>query len=126
MVYAIEVYWQLASRNRTELLLRPDPARKLSAHIPLLCVQWKSPDDEQRKRPKYVEFYSKNKFQKLVHLVGGYYKNLKLNKNAWIWKPLVHAAINRLNRLHHNRTGNAHTLKRWGEFLLTMAVVEKQ
>ena len=28
---------------------RPDPARKLSAnlsaHIPLLCVQWKTPDD---------------------------------------------------------------------------------
>jgi len=27
------------------------------------------PDDEQRKCPKYVEFYSKNKFEKLVHLV---------------------------------------------------------
>ena len=49
-------------------------ARKLSAisvwHIPLLCVQWKTPDDGQRKCPKHVEFYSKNKFEKLVHLVG--------------------------------------------------------
>ena len=30
----------------------------------------KSPDDGQRNRPKRVEFYSKNKFEKLVHLVG--------------------------------------------------------
>ena len=39
-------------------------------HIPLLCVQWKTPDDGQRKCQKHVEFYSKNKFEKLVHLVG--------------------------------------------------------
>ena len=39
-------------------------------HIPLLCVQWKSPDDGQRNCPKHVEFYSKNKLVKLVHLVS--------------------------------------------------------
>ena len=39
-------------------------------HIPLLCVQWKNADDGQRNCPKHVEFYSKNKFEKLVHLVG--------------------------------------------------------
>jgi hypothetical protein len=38
-------------------------------HIPLLCVQWKTPDDGQRNCPKHVEFHSKNKFEKLVHLV---------------------------------------------------------
>jgi len=43
---------------------------RLSAHIPLLCVQWKTPDDGQTTCPKHVEFYSKNKFEKLVHLVG--------------------------------------------------------
>ena len=58
MVYVIQVCWQLASS-------------KLSAwHIPLLCVQWKTPNDGQRNCPKHVEFYSKNKFEKLVHLVG--------------------------------------------------------
>jgi len=31
---------------------------------------WKTPDDGQRDCPKHVEFYSKNKFEKLVHLVG--------------------------------------------------------
>ena len=29
-----------------------------------------SPDDGQRNCPKHVEFYSKNKIEKLVHLVG--------------------------------------------------------
>jgi len=51
----------------------PDPVRKLSANlydIPLLCVQWKTPDDGQRNSQKHVEFYSKNKFEKLVHLFG--------------------------------------------------------
>ena len=64
--------WQFASRVRTEFL--HDPARKLSAkpvwRIPLLCVQWKIPVDGQRNCPKHVEFYSINKFEKLVHLVG--------------------------------------------------------
>jgi len=35
-------------------------------HIPLLRVQWKTPDGGQRNCPKRVE----NKFEKLVHLVG--------------------------------------------------------
>jgi hypothetical protein len=30
----------------------------------------RTPDDGQRNCPKKVEFYSKNKFEKLVHLVG--------------------------------------------------------
>ena len=37
---------------------------------PLVCLQWKIPDDGQRNCMKHVEFYSKNKFEKLVHLVG--------------------------------------------------------
>jgi len=39
-------------------------------HIPLLCVQWKTPDDGQRNRPKHVEMYSQNKLEKFVCLVG--------------------------------------------------------
>jgi len=30
----------------------------------------KTPDDGQRNCPKHVEFYSKNKFEKLMHLAG--------------------------------------------------------
>jgi len=48
MVYRLHL--QHARRIRTELQVRPDPARKLAANI--------------------YEFYSKNKFEKLVHLVG--------------------------------------------------------
>ena len=50
-----------------------DPARKLSA---LLCVQWKTPNYGERNCPKHVEFHSKNKFEKLVHLVGFIIRNL--------------------------------------------------
>jgi len=38
-------------------------------HIPLLCVQRKTPDDGQRNCPK-CGVYSKNKFEKLMHLFG--------------------------------------------------------
>jgi len=38
-------------------------------HIPLLCVQWTIPGDGNRNCPKYAELYSKNKFEKLMHLV---------------------------------------------------------
>jgi len=35
-------------------------------HIPLLCVQWKTPDDGQRNCPKHVMFHFKNTFEKLA------------------------------------------------------------
>ena len=52
----------------------PDPARKLSPNLYDInhCRVYseKTPDDGQRNCPKHLEFYSKNKFEKLVHLVG--------------------------------------------------------
>ena len=57
------------------------------------CKQWKTPDDWQRNCPKHVEFHSKNKSEKLVHLVGF------IIRNSWacsykisppIWKVTVH------------------------------------
>jgi len=80
MVYVIQVCWQFASRIRTELVWlcrRTKPVQSWSCsqtvskpvwHIPLLCLQWKTPDDGQKNCPKHVEFYSKNKFEGLVHL----------------------------------------------------------
>jgi len=61
MVYVIRVCWRLASSQAVS---------KPVWHVPLLCVQWETPDDGQRNCPNHVEFYSKNKFEKLVHLVG--------------------------------------------------------
>jgi hypothetical protein len=53
-----------------ELQLHSDPARKLSANlydIYYCCVySEKTPDDGQRNCPKYVEFNSKNKFEKII------------------------------------------------------------
>ena len=49
-------------------------------HTPLLCVQWKTPDDGQRNCPKHVQSYSKNKFEKLVYLVGFI---IRIYHDAW-------------------------------------------
>ena len=64
MVYVIEVLLTACDQNQEQAVSKP------VWHIPLLFVQWKTPDDGQRNCPKRVEFYSKNKFEKLVHLVG--------------------------------------------------------
>ena len=60
-----------------DILFRLDPARKVSANLYDIynCCGGKAPDDGQRNCPKYVEFYSENKFEKLVHLVWFYFKN---------------------------------------------------
>jgi hypothetical protein len=39
-------------------------------NIPLLSVQWITPDDGHMNCLKHVEFHSQDKFEKLVHLVG--------------------------------------------------------
>ena len=66
--------YMVCVRNMTELQFRSDPARKLSANLydiyPCCVYSEKTPDDGQRNCPKQVEFYSKNQFEKLVHLVG--------------------------------------------------------
>ena len=47
----------------TVYVIQADPARKAVSkpawHTPLLCVQWKTPDDGQRNCPNHVEFHSK-------------------------------------------------------------------
>ena len=55
-------------------------------HIPLLCVERRTPDDGQRNCPKYVEFHFKNKFEKIVHLVGFIIRNLARCMVIWMSK----------------------------------------
>ena len=64
MVYVI----QPASRIRTEI--RPDPARKLYDIYHCCVYGEKLMMMGQKNCSKHVEFYSKNKFEKLVRLVG--------------------------------------------------------
>ena len=72
MVYVKQVCWQIASRI---LIL-------------LEICQWKTPDDGQRNCPKHVEFYSKNKFKKLVHLVGFIIRKLPIYSICFFYKRL--------------------------------------
>jgi len=53
-------------------------------HIPLLCIQGKTPDDGQRNCPKHIEFNSKNKFEKLVHLTGLLWEILKDDNTTFV------------------------------------------
>jgi hypothetical protein len=92
-------------------------------HIPLLCVQWKTPDDGQRNCPKYVQFHSKNKFEKLVHLVGFIIRNRVLTlilltrrigwapNNANKWQTRFNSAFKGLN------TVRTKTAKGWRKTL---------
>jgi len=58
MVMSYRFAGQLASRNIWSCSQAVSKPVRLW-HIPLLCVQWKTPDDGQRNCPKHVEFYSK-------------------------------------------------------------------
>jgi len=62
--------WYMSNRFADSLRACSQAVSKPVWHIPFLCVQRKTPDDGQRNSPKRVEFYSKNKFEKLVHLVA--------------------------------------------------------
>jgi len=65
--------WQLASRIRTEqisiLILFARCQKTCMTYIIAVRIAENS-DDGQRNCPKHVEFYSKNKFEKLLLLVG--------------------------------------------------------
>jgi hypothetical protein len=58
----------------------------------LLCVQWKTPDNGQRNCPKHVELHSKNKFEKLVHLVG-FVIQMREGTNKLIKDSIIHTYI---------------------------------
>ena len=74
MVYVIHVCWLLASRDQYRNAVPSWSCSQVVSkpvwQIPLVCVQWKTPDDGQRNCPKHAEFYSKNKVEKLVYIVG--------------------------------------------------------
>ena len=59
VIYVIQVCCKLASYQQTCM-----------TYTIAVCALKKTPDDGQRNCLKHAEFYSKNKFKKLVHLVG--------------------------------------------------------
>jgi hypothetical protein len=94
MVYVIQICRQLVSRLRMELVPSWSYSKavyKTLSHIPLLYVQWKSPDDGQRNCTKYVEFHSKNKFEKFVHLVGFIIRKIfTMHSHMDVKKGIIH------------------------------------
>jgi len=55
--------------------------------VPLTIIRTSStPDGGQRNCPKYVDFNSKIKFEKLVHLVGFIIRNLRRCTVIWTSK----------------------------------------
>jgi len=50
-----------SGRNCSSVLILLASCQQTCTKTPLLCVQWKTPVDEQRNCPKHVEFYSKKK-----------------------------------------------------------------
>jgi hypothetical protein len=73
-------------------------------HIPLLCVQWKTPDDGHSNCPKHVEFHSNNKFEKLVHLFGFIIRKKVLQMAgkilqflSWIWPHVLNTHFSDLS-----------------------------
>ena len=59
----------------------------------------KNSHDGQRNCPKYVEFYSRNKFEKLVHLVG-FIIRIKLPSAPRFYKP-GHEVMNLKSTVFH-------------------------
>ena len=57
-------------RHRNRYMSYSKQSANLYDIYPFLCEQCRTPDDGQRDCPKYVDFHSKKKFEKLVHLVG--------------------------------------------------------
>ena len=78
-------------------------------HTPLLCVQWKTPDDGQRNCPKHVEFHSKNKFEKFVHLVGLIIRNLS-RCTVTLTSNLLAVEWDRIQFFHSFGCSGIHTL----------------
>ena len=71
-----QCYMSYSSRAATErncssvLILLASCQQTCVTYTISVCTVKTTPDDGQRNCPKHVEFYSKNKFDKLVHLVG--------------------------------------------------------
>jgi hypothetical protein len=62
--YKRHLYGTVQSTDDRKYLTHTLSSPRFSAvwHIPLLCVQYKTPDDGQKNCPKHEEFHSKNKF----------------------------------------------------------------
>ena len=73
-----------SGRNCSSLLIRQASCQQTCMTYTIAVLQWKIPDDGQRNCRKHVEFYSKNKFEELVHLVGFIRRILTQCVSKWV------------------------------------------
>jgi len=109
IVYVIQVCWQLSCRIRMELQFHPEP------------VQWKTPDDGQRKCPKHVQFHSKNKSEKSVHLVGfTIIKFIMMHGHMNVKKFATFSKGKGKGKGHSVTRHDCHRTRSWSTALLTL------
>ena len=87
----------------------------------LLCMQYQIRDDGQKTCTKHVKFYSKNKFEKLVHLVGFI---IRVYHDARYCECQIRQCPNEEGE--SNETGNVRIDVRMGGVRITIVVAEKQ
>jgi len=93
LVYFLQFWWQLPSRVRMELrsilTLLGSGHQKLALNLPVPNVQWKTPDDWQRRCPKHVEFYNRifhpDPAWKLSTKLQEIYQCRITVENSWWW-----------------------------------------
>ena len=116
MVYDIQVCWQLVSRS---ICSCSQAVSKPVWHIPLLCVQWKTSGDGQWNCPKHIDLHSKNKFEKLVYLVGFIIRNLSRCMVTWTSNSII---IFTLDNTHKSLQ---HTPQQQNKFLILRKHIKK-
>ena len=96
-------------------------------HTPLLCGQWKTPDDGPRNCPNHVEFYSNNKFEKLVHLVGFIIRIAGNFLTSWgrvcvSWRTVLHGiSLLPLGKLIYVMTACSLIRTYWWRFVIVLS-----
>ena len=96
-------------------------------HIPLLYVQWKIADDGQKNCPKHVQFYSRNKFEKLVHLVGFIIRRLcsySVLLYTFCWIPYTSHSLVQQTNINKNiasLTGKVLKARKWNSLARRLA-----
>jgi hypothetical protein len=92
----------------------------------LLCVQCKTPDDGRRNCPKHVEIHSKNKLEKIVHIVGFIIRNLSRCTVTWTSKTCfglyICSYFQAVYRTLDQKSIKYNTVELWGRDVVCMSM----
>ena len=80
MSYRFADSLRAGSGSRSEAVYKP------VWHIPLPCVRWKTPDDEERNCPKHVEFHSKINLRNYCIYLDLIYVSMSKEYSCFRWE----------------------------------------